>query len=189
MRHNFSWYVILTITTIGICGVAVCAQEPSTVVADKAKAEENVALSVQDNMDVGMEYTLISDGIVVDSTEGKAPFHYVHGKGQIVPGLERQMMGMSVGQVKEVTVSPDDGYGQVDQSKFTEVPRTQLPKEITPAVGMALRGVNADGQSFGARISEIKKDTVMLDLNHPLAGKTLVFKVKVTDIAPAAVVQ
>ncbi len=141
-------------------------------------------LAVGDHLDVGMEYTLTSDGTVVDSTNGRGPFHYVQGAGQIIPGLERQLVGLHVGDSKEVTVKPEDGYGVVDPAAVIEVPKTQLPKDVAPTVGMVLRGVNPNGKNFQARISEVKKDSVVLNLNHPLAGKTLTFKVKITDIAP-----
>ena len=148
-----------------------------------------MALTVQDNVDVGMEYTLTSEGKVVDSTEGRGNFHYVQGRGQIILGLERQLAGLHVGDSKEVTVTPEDGYGKVDPAAFVEVPKTQLPKDVTPTAGMVLRGVNPDGKSFRATINKVKDDTVVLDLNHPLAGKTLTFKVKITEVAPAKVQQ
>lgn len=150
-----------------------------------AAEEASMSPSVGDNMSVGMEYTLTSEGAVVDSTEGKEPFHYVQGHGQIIPGLERQLAGLHVGDSKEVTVTPEDGYGAVDPAAIIEVKKEQLPKDVAPNVGIVLQGVNPDGQRFRARISEVKEQSVLLDLNHPLAGKTLVFKVKITDLAPA----
>ena len=154
--------------------------------APSLSAEESAApMDVRDNMDIGLEYTLTVDGAVVDSADSSKPFHYVHGQHQMIPGLERQLTGMHVGDAKEVTVKPDEGYGPVDPAAFVEVAKTQLPAGVTPEVGLVLRGVNPDGQSFRARISELKDATVMLDLNHPLAGKTLNFKVKITDIAQA----
>ena len=143
------------------------------------------AATIQDNMEVGFEYTLTVDGAVVDSTEGKEPFHYVHGQYQIVPGLERELTGLKVGDTKEVTVKPEDGYGKTDPAAVIELPKTQLPSDVTPAVGMVLRGVNPDGKMFRATVTGVKDQTVSLDLNHPLAGKTLAFKVKVIDIKPA----
>ena len=142
-------------------------------------------LDVRDSMDVGIEYTLTVDGAVVDSTDGKEAFHYIQGQKQVIPGLERQLAGMHVGESKEVTVGPEEGYGPVDPSAFVEVSKAKLPAGVTPEVGLVLRGVNPDGQSFRARISELKEETVTLDLNHPLAGKTLNFTVKITTIAPA----
>ena len=154
--------------------------------AASLSAEEPAApMDVRDNMDIGLEYTLTVDGAVVDSTDSSKPFHYVHGRHEMIPGLERQLTGMHVGDTKEVTVKPDEGYGPVDPSAFVEVSKTQLPAGVTPEVGLVLRGVNPDGQSFRARISELKDATVMLDLNHPLAGKTLNFKVKITNVVQA----
>ena len=152
-----------------------------------AHAAEEAAMppAVQENMDVGLDYTLTVDGKVVDSTDGKSPLHYVHGHGQIIPGLERQLVGLHVGDSKEVTVDPKDGYGPVDPAAIVEVKKDQLPKDITPSAGLVLRGVNPDGRSFRASIKEVKESSVLLDLNHPLAGKTLVFKVKITEIKPA----
>ncbi len=163
----------------------VSASSGMAVTGWTADAEKTPMASVQENMDVALDYTLTVDGTIADSTEGKDAFHYVHGKGQIVPGLERQLAGLHVGESKDITVKPEDGYGQVDPAALVEVSKEQLPKDVTPTVGMILRGVNPDGKSFRATISQVKPTTVMLDLNHPLAGKTLTFKVKVTGITPA----
>jgi len=147
--------------------------------------EAPTAASVQDNMDVALEYTLTVEGAVVDSTEGRGPLHYVHGRGELIGGLEQALAGMRVGEAKEVTVNPQNGYGDVDPSAFVEVPKTQLPGELTPQVGMVLQGMNPDGKSFRAKISEVRDQSVVLDLNHPLAGKTLNFHVEITDIKAA----
>jgi len=143
-------------------------------------------MSVQDNMDISLEYTLTIDGKVVDSTNGREPLHYIHGTHQIIPGLERALAGMKVGESKSVTVSPEDGYGKVDPAAIVEVPKTQLPSDVKPAVGMVLRGMNPNGQSFRAKINEVKKESVVLNMNHPFAGKTLNFQVKVVGVAPPA---
>jgi len=167
-------------------GAARAEPQPSTTPPKAAPPKEtSMAPAVADNMSVGMEYTLTSDGVVMDSSTGKGPFHYVHGHKQIVPGLERQLTGLHVGDTKEITVTPEEGYGKVDPAAFVEVQKTQLPKDVTPTVGMVLRGVNPDGQSFRAKVNAVKDTSVVLDLNHPLAGKTLNFKVKITDITPA----
>ena len=151
----------------------VCAEDAASV------------LSVQDNVRVGIDYTLTVDGEAVESTQGKAPFHYIQGRHEVIVGLERQLAGLKVGETKAVTVSPEDGYGAVDPSAVVEIPKTQLPSDVTPEVGIVLRGVNPDGNSFRAKIVALKQDSVVLDLNHPLAGKTLTFQVTITDLAPA----
>ena len=143
-----------------------------------------MASTIKDSVDVGIEYTLTVEGAVVDSTEGKAPFHYVQGQRQVIPGLEKQLAGLRVGDTKDVTVAPAEGYGEIDKAAFVEIPKTQLPKDVSPTVGMILTGINPDGRTFRAKIIEMKDSTVMLDLNHPLAGKTLNFHVKVVEIAP-----
>ncbi len=167
------------------------AEEPAATPAASpqpapAAATPDASPTIQDKMKVGMEYTLTANGKVVDSSEGKGPFHYVHGRSQIIPGLERQLTGLHVGDAREITVSPEEGYGAVDQTAFMEVPKSQLPQNSAPTVGAVLRGVDGSGRMFQAIVSEIKADSVVLNLNHPLAGKTLTFNVKITDIAPAA---
>jgi len=100
---------------------------------------------------VQLEYTLTSDGSVVDSTEGRGPFRYVHGQGQIIPGLERQLVGLHVGDSKEITVASEEAYGPLDPSAFVEVPKEQLPPNISPEVGVVLRGVDPDGRTAQPR--------------------------------------
>lgn len=145
--------------------------------------------AVADNLEVSMEYTLTVDGQVVDSADSAEPFRFVQGQHQVIPGLERALAGMQVGQSKTVTVSPEDGYGPADPSAVVEVAKTQLPTGVVPEVGMMLRGVNPDGNSFRARVDAVKEDTVTLDLNHPLAGKTLQFQVTILSVAPPAAAQ
>ncbi len=176
------WVVVLLV----LHAVTVCAEEPAAAPAPAAPQEAKPAMSVQDNMDISLEYTLTIDGKVVESTAGREPLHYIHGTHQIIPGLERALVGMKVGESKSVTVSPEDGYGKVDPAAIIEVPKTQLPSDVKPAVGMVLRGMNPTGQSFRAKINEVKKESVVLDMNHPFAGKTLNFQVKVVGVAPPA---
>lgn len=150
------------------------------------QAEETPAtVTIANDMDVALEYTLTVDGAVVDSTEGKDPFHYIHGRRQVITGLERQLQGLHIGDSKEFTVTPEEGYGAADPAAVVEVSKTQLPPDAQLTVGMSLRGLNPEGQSFRATVKEVKDQTVLLDLNRPMAGKTLAFKVKVLDIKPA----
>lgn len=142
-----------------------------------------MAPTVEAGKTVQLDYKLTVDGQVVDSSEGRGPLSYVHGQGQIIPGLERELAGLHVGDAKDVTVTPEDGYGVVDPQAFVEVPRTELPKDVAPEVGMMLQGRSNDGKPFQARIAEVKDENVKLDLNHPLAGKTLSFNVKVVEIS------
>ncbi|HBH97101.1 MAG TPA: peptidylprolyl isomerase [Candidatus Omnitrophica bacterium] len=156
------------------------------VEAEEPSAQEPAErLAIAENMAVQMEYALTADGQAVDASPAGEPFRYTHGRGQIIPGLERQLAGLHVGDAREITVSPEEGYGPVDPEAVVEIPREQLPATVTPEAGMSLSGVDPEGRPFRARIKELRDTTVTLDLNHPLAGKTLLFKVNIVDIAPS----
>ena len=134
---------------------------------------------------VAFDYTLTDEsGTVIDSSKGKEPMHYVHGKGQIIPGLEKELAGMAVGGEKKVTVKPEDGYGPVNPQAFQEIPKDKLPPEALK-VGTVLTATGPQGQSVPVRVHEVKENTVIMDFNHPLAGKTLLFDVKITEIKAA----
>ena len=141
---------------------------------------------VQPGSEVSFDYTLTDDsGKVVDSSKGREPMHYVHGKGQIIPGLEKELAGMAVGNEKKVTVKPEEAYSPVDPRAFQEIAKEKLPPEALK-VGTMLMAKGPQGQGVPVRVHEIKENTVIMDFNHPLAGKTLSFDVKITDIKSAA---
>jgi len=141
---------------------------------------------VKDGSIVALEYTLTDEsGNVIESSKGKSPMVYVHGQGQIVPGLEKALTGMRVGDQKTVVVKPEEGYGPVNPQAFQEVPKENLPAEgLKP--GMTLMAQGKDGMPIRIRVHEIKDKTIVVDLNHPLAGKTLTFNVKVSEIKTAS---
>jgi FKBP-type peptidyl-prolyl cis-trans isomerase SlyD len=130
---------------------------------------------------ISLEYTVkLDDNQVVDTNVGTAPFTYTQGANQIIRGVENAVEGMKVGETKHVVVPPEDGFGSKDLTAVQEVPKKNVPKEIK--VGSQLNGKDASGKPVRPIIKEIKDDTVVLDLNHPLAGKTLFFDVKVVDV-------
>ena len=138
--------------------------------------------TVSAGKDVSIEYTLrLEDKQVVDTNVGADPLVYRQGEEQIVRGLESQLEGMTVGESKQVTVIPKDGYGEVNADAFLEVEKKQIPPEALK-VGAVVQGKDREGRPLRPRVSEIKDTTVVLDFNHPLAGKTLYFEVKVVDI-------
>jgi FKBP-type peptidyl-prolyl cis-trans isomerase SlyD len=150
--------------------------------AEKSK-ENNV---VKDGTVVSLQYTLSGeDGKTIESNKGKEPLKYTQGSHQIVPGLEKGLAGMKMGEEKRVKVTPEEGYGPVDPKGFQEFPKEKIPSEGLK-VGSVLMAKGPQGQQVPVRVHEIKEKTVVLDLNHPMAGKTLVFDVKVLDIQPAA---
>lgn len=142
------------------------------------------ALEVQPGSVVHLEYTLMNEqGEVLDSNRGRTPLVFTQGQGEVIPGLERALLGMKVGEHKRVTVPPEEGYGPIDPAAITEVPKAQVPPDAL-AVGARLRGSSRSGREVSVRVREIKDDTVVLDLNHPLAGQTLVFDVTVILVEP-----
>jgi FKBP-type peptidyl-prolyl cis-trans isomerase SlyD len=133
---------------------------------------------------VSFEYTVSDEtGSIIESTKGEEPVTYVHGQHQIIPGLENGLSSMEMNEEKNIRVQPDDGYGPVDPEGFKEIPKTQIPAQGLK-VGATLHAQGASGEDVSLRVHEIKNQTVVLDLNHPLAGKTLNFAVKVLDIQP-----
>jgi FKBP-type peptidyl-prolyl cis-trans isomerase 2 len=133
---------------------------------------------------VCFEYTLSDEnGNVLQSNKGKDPVTYTHGQGAVIPGLEKGLSGMEVNEEKSFRVQPEEGYGPVDPQACKEVPKTEIPAAALK-VGTALRARDPQGEDQVIHVREVKQETVILDFNHPLAGKTLNFDVKVLDIEP-----
>ena len=141
--------------------------------------EEN---TVKDDLVIAMEYTLTVDGEILDSSEGREPLEFLQGKGNIIPGLEREMTGMEIGESKSVVVAPAEGYGELNEEAFMEIPTNQFPEHIPVEVGTELQVQNEEGQPAYARIEEIENNIAVLNFNHPLAGKELNFAVKVVSL-------
>ena len=122
---------------------------------------------------------------VVDSNVDSEPLTYVQGAQQIVPALEKALEGMEIGETTEISISPQDGYGERSEKAIQEVDKSLVPEEARK-VGAVLQGRDNKGGVVNARVADLKDQTVVLDLNHPLAGKTLQFSVKVLDIQEPA---
>lgn len=151
--------------------------------ADKAQSQEDTAVST--GKQVSIEYTLtLEDKSVVDSNVGAEPLTFVQGSHNIIPGLEKSLDGMKIGDSKQVIVKPEDAYGLVNKNAVSEIEKDQISQDSLK-VGTVLQGQNPDGQVIIARVVEIKKDTVLLDYNHPLAGKILYFNVKILAVQDA----
>ncbi|MEE9521733.1 MAG: peptidylprolyl isomerase [candidate division NC10 bacterium] len=139
-------------------------------------------MTVSSGTKVSIEYTLrLEDKAVIDTNVGAEPLTYVHGSGQIVSGLEKGLEGMNIGESKEVAVNPEEGYGPVNPEAYMEVKKGEIPPGAV-RVGAQLEGQDDGGRPVYTRVVEVKDQTVVLDFNHPLAGKTLYFDVKVLDI-------
>ena len=143
-------------------------------------------MKVEKGSVVSVDYELhLGDGKVVDASSPGTPLAYIHGEGQIVPGLERALEGLAAGDARQVVVSPEDGYGTHDARGVQEVPRTAFPDGMQPAAGMELVAQGPNGESVPFVVREVKPESVVIDLNHPLAGKTLHFAVTVRDVRQA----
>jgi FKBP-type peptidyl-prolyl cis-trans isomerase 2 len=134
---------------------------------------------------ITLDYTLTVDNKQVETSVGKTPLTYIVGKRNIIPGLETQLNGMHMNEEKVINVAAKDAYGEVDPKAIKEFPKTSLPPGMEPKVGMILQATAPDGSRFPAKIAEVKDSTVVLDFNHPLAGKDLTFKVKILNIENA----
>ncbi len=137
---------------------------------------------VGDGKTVSFDYTLTVEGKVVESSKGKKPLQYVHGQKKIIPGLEKQLAGLKIGDQKKIVVPAEEAYGKINPKAVQEVERSLIPKDIPLTVGTILETTDPAGHTFPAKVTAIQEKTVMLDLNHPLAGKELTFEVKIVDI-------
>jgi FKBP-type peptidyl-prolyl cis-trans isomerase SlyD len=138
--------------------------------------------SVQNDVVVSMEYTLRVDNEVIDSSIGQEPLEFLAGHGNIISGLEREMIGMKVGDSKDVIVTPADGYGEYDEEAFMDVPRAEFPQDMPVEEGLELTVRDDSGQARYARVDGVEDQTVRLNFNHPLAGDELHFNVKVVGL-------
>jgi FKBP-type peptidyl-prolyl cis-trans isomerase SlyD len=142
--------------------------------------------TIQKDSVVKFEYTLKNDaGKVLDKSEGGEPLAYLHGHGNIVPGLESALEGKKAGDSLDVKVPPADGYGEVDKDAIFAVPRDKLPPNLKLEKGLELASRTPDGHMFRFRVVEVREKEIVADANHPLAGENLNFSVKVVDVRPA----
>ncbi len=141
---------------------------------------------VKINDAVSMSYILKDrEGIVIDESQDEIPLTYLHGHKNIVPGLEKALTGASLGETKKVIVSPEEGYGEREDQMLLQVPRSQLPQEMKPEIGMGLTMETENGHTVPVRVSEVHDEHVVLDANHELAGVELHFEVRIESIREA----
>jgi len=143
-----------------------------------------IQTNVAEGTVVSLDYTLTVDNEVIDSS-GAKPLEYLQGHHNIIPGLERALTGMQVGEARDVEVAPADAYGEYDPDAVYVLPKSQFPPSFNLEIGAALRVRADDGHVLSARIVHIDGDNVKIDLNHPLAGKTLHFRASIAAVRPA----
>ncbi len=143
--------------------------------------EKNNATMIEKNVVVTLDYQLEVDGQEIDS----GPIQFLHGYGNIIPGLEREIEGMQLGEEKEVFVESKDAYGPYDPEMEINVPLSSFPEDFEIKLGHPMRLQDDKGHVFTGVALAISDEIVKINLNHPLAGKNLVFKTTVLDLRPA----
>jgi peptidylprolyl isomerase len=131
---------------------------------------------------VKVHYTgKLDDGTVFDSSQGREPLEFTIGQGQVIPGFEEAVTGMTPGEAKTTQIPVDKAYGPRHEEMVMEVPRTQFPADIEPEIGQKLQVGMQSGQTVVVTITEVKEDSITLDANPPLAGKDLIFDIELVE--------
>ena len=132
---------------------------------------------------VKIHYTgKLDDGTQFDSSAGREPLEFEVGSGQVIPGFDKAVEGMSIGESKSVRIEPADAYGDRHEQLVQTVDRTALPEDLDPSVGMRLQSQGPEGQVIELTVTEVSAQSITVDANHPLAGQALNFDVELTSI-------
>jgi peptidylprolyl isomerase len=130
----------------------------------------------------------LTDGTTFDSSEGRSPLEFEVGAGMMIPGFDNGVLGMAVGERRTLNIPAEEAYGLVQDDLLMEFPIDRFPPDMKPEVGMALNMSNGQGQQFPVVIADVREDAVILDANHPLAGKDLVFDVEMVEISGSSLI-
>ena len=145
---------------------------------------------VKENNIVKVNYTgKLSTGQIFDSSEGKEPIEFTLGQGQLIPGFEKGLIDMRLNEKKTITIAKEEAYGEINKDLIQEVKKTELPQDMEPAVGMGLVSKSPDGQEMNLMVVEVKEESIVIDGNHPLAGKDLIFDLEVIEIKETEVTE
>ena len=132
---------------------------------------------------VKIHYTgTLDDGSEFDSSAGRDPLEFTVGSGQDIPGFDKAVEGMAVGDQKKVRIEAEDAYGEPSDQMIQEVPKSALPDDLEPKEGMGLQAKGQDGRVINLTITEVSDETITVDGNHPLAGKPLNFDIELVSI-------
>jgi len=124
----------------------------------------------------------LTDGTTFDTSEGRAPLEFEVGKGMVIKGFDDALVNMTIGEKKTVNIPVDEAYGPHSMEMMMEYPKSEFPDDMAPEVGLELQMSDNSGNIFPVKIAEVKDDTVVLDANHPLAGKDLIFDIELVSI-------
>jgi peptidylprolyl isomerase len=133
---------------------------------------------------VKVHYTgKLQDGNVFDSSENREPLEFTLGAGNMIPGFEQAVQGMNIGDKKTAEIPSEQAYGEKREDMIISVPRENVPGDIEPEVGQQLAIQQQEGQQVPVTVTEVSEEKVVLDANHPLAGKDLVFEIELVEIS------
>jgi FKBP-type peptidyl-prolyl cis-trans isomerase 2 len=136
---------------------------------------------IENGKTVSVHYTgKLTDGEMFDTSEGREPLKFQMGAGQLISGFEKALQGKTIGDKVTVEIPADEAYGQIREDLVVSVPKSQMPGEVE--VGQSLQAQNETGEGFNVMIKEVHEEHVVIDGNHPLAGKDLVFDIEVVDV-------
>ena len=136
---------------------------------------------------VKIHYTgTLDDGTEFDSSAGREPLEFELGGGQVIPGFDSAVEGMSVGDNKSVRIDAEQAYGPRHEQLVQQVPKSSLPDDLKPEVGMALQSQSPDGQTMMLMVTSVDEENITVDANHPLAGQALTFDIELVSIGGGA---
>ena len=138
---------------------------------------------IADGKKVKMNYTMKVGGDIVESSLNRKPFEFVWGAGAVMPGLEQGVKGLKAGDRKQLTIPPKEGFGEIDPKAVVEIPRTRFPQGDNIKAGMVYSIPSKSGIPLKGIVKEVKGENVLLDFNHPLAGKQLQLDVEILEVA------
>lgn len=142
-------------------------------------------MTIAKNKMVSIDYTLTdTEGNIIDSSKNEGPLEYLHGNGNLIPGLEAQLEGKSAGDTFAAVIAPQDAYGEYNEKLIMEVPRSQFDSSMPIEIGMKFQADTSGGQTI-VKVTKITDDTITIDGNHDLAGKTLHFDINVVSVRDA----
>jgi peptidylprolyl isomerase len=136
---------------------------------------------------VKIHYTgTLTDGTQFDSSAGRDPLEFTLGSGQVIPGFDKAVEGMAVGDSKTINIAAQDAYGPRHEQMVQEVPKSALPENLEPTVGMSLQARGQDGNVINLTVTDVGDEAITVDGNHPLAGRDLNFDIELVAIARTA---
>ena len=140
-------------------------------------------MTIEAGNQVSVHYTgTFEDGEVFDSSQGRDPLSFEVGAGQMIQGFDQAVLGMKEGESKKITLAPEEAYGPRNEELLVDIPNENFPEDMKLEVGMMLQLTNQQGQPVPATVAEINEENVKMDVNHPMAGKTLNFDIEIVEV-------